>query len=195
MSEREEVSYGFRRSDAGRLVLRTDLVERGLLDTLADQLMNILAPEPQNVDLDPIARMVGIDTEVSAPTDDVVRRLLPDAYTDDPEAAADFRRFTDRDLRTTKIAHAAVVRDCLARSGEKVTLTAAEAESWLGFLNDARLALGTRIGITEDNHEELADLPEDDARSGMYHVYDWLTFLQESLVQALMRGQGDASST
>ncbi len=185
MTEHEEVAYGFRRSDAGRFVLRTDLVERGLLDTLADQLMNILAPEPQDADLDPLARMVGIDVQVAAPTDDVVLRLLPDAYTDDPEATADFRRFTDRDLRSTKIAHAAVVRDCLARSGEKVTLTEAEAQSWLGFLNDARLALGTRIGISEDNHAELADLPEEDPRSGMYHVYDWLTFLQESLVQCL----------
>jgi hypothetical protein len=184
MSERDEVSYGFRRSDAGRLVLRTDLVERGLLDTLADQIMNIMAPTEQNLDLDPIARMVGIDPEVEAPTDEVVRRLLPDAYREDPESTADFRRFTDRELRTAKVAHAAVVRDCLARSGEKVTLSADEAQSWLAFLNDARLALGTRIGITEDNHEELSDLPEDDPRSGMYHVYDWLTFLQESLLQA-----------
>lgn len=184
MSEHEEVSYGFRRSDAGRLVLRTDLVERGLLDTLADQIMNIMAPTAQNADLDPIARMVGIDAEVEAPTDEVVRRLLPDAYRDDPDSTADFRRFTDRDLRTAKVAHAAVVRDCLARSGEKVTLSPDEAQSWLAFLNDARLALGTRIGITEDNHDELSDLPEKDPRSGMFHVYDWLTFLQESLLQA-----------
>jgi len=184
MSDHEEVAYGFRRSDSGRLVLRTDLVERGLLDTLADQIMNIMAPTAQNVDLDPIARMVGIDAEVEAPTDEVVRRLLPDAYRDDPDATADFRRFTDRDLRTAKVAHAAVVRDCLARSGEKVTLSADEAQSWLAFLNDARLALGTRVGITEENHQELSDLPDEDPRSGMYHVYDWLTFLQESLLQA-----------
>ena len=182
----DDVSYGFRRSDAGRLVLRTDLVERGLLNTLADQLMNILTPPENDLDLDPLARMVGIDAEVAMPTDEVLLRLLPDAYTDDAEAAADFRRFTDRDLREIKIAHAGVVRTTLERSGEKVTLTPDEALSWLGFLNDARLALGTRMGISESNHEELAHLPDEDLRSGMYHVYDWLTFLQESLIQALM---------
>ena len=48
-------------------------------------------------------------------------------------------------------------------------------DSWLGLLNDARIAIGTRIQISEDNHEELAGLPDDDPRSGLFHVYDWLT--------------------
>jgi hypothetical protein len=34
---------------------------------------------------------------------------------------------------------------------------------------------------------EFAELPEEDPRSATYHVYDWLTFLQESLVRAVMR--------
>ena len=53
------------------------------------------------------------------------------------------------------------------------------------LLNDARIAIGTRIQISEDNHEELAGLPDDDPRSGLFHVYDWLTFLQESLVRCM----------
>ena len=47
------------------------------------------------------------------------------------------------------------------------------------------IAVGTRIQISEDNHEELAGLPDDDPRSGLFHVYDWLTFLQESLVRCM----------
>ncbi len=53
----------------------------------------------------------------------------------------------------------------------------------MGFLNDARLAIGTRIELTDDNHDDLAELPEDDPRAGLLDVYDWLTYLQETLVQ------------
>ena len=57
---------------------------------------------------------------------------------------------------------------------------------WIGFLNDTRLAIGTRLEITDDAHEWLESLPDDDPRAGLYQVYDWLTFLQESLVQRLL---------
>jgi hypothetical protein len=67
-----------------------------------------------------------------------------------------------------------------------VVVSADEAPAWLGVLTDLRLALGTRLGVTEDNHEELAALPDDDPRAGTFHVYDWLTFLQETLVRAVM---------
>ncbi len=59
-------------------------------------------------------------------------------------------------------------------------------DAWLGFLNDTRLTLGSRLDISEDNHDELASLPEDDPRAGLFQVYDWLTFLQESIVQHLL---------
>ena len=36
---------------------------------------------------------------------------------------------------------------------------------------------------TLDNHDDLAELPEDDPRAGLLDVYDWLTYLQETLVQ------------
>ena len=62
-------------------------------------------------------------------------------------------------------------------------LTADEALCWLGFLNDARIAIGIRLEVTEENHDELAELPEGDPRAGLFDVYDWLTFLQDSLVK------------
>ena len=67
-----------------------------------------------------------------------------------------------------------------------MTLTDPEARAWLGALNDLRLALGSRLAITEDAAEEFAALPDDDPRAATYHVYDWLTFLQDSLVRSLM---------
>jgi hypothetical protein len=33
---------------------------------------------------------------------------------------------------------------------------------------------------------ELAELPDDDPRAATFHVYDWLTYLQETLVRAVM---------
>ena len=109
--------------------------------------------------------------------------MFPAAYRDDDEAAGDFRRFTERDLRALKIANASKVAGCLERSGEKLVLTGDEALCWLGFLNDTRIAIGTRLEITEANHDELSELPAEDPRAGLFDVYDWLTFLQDSLVQ------------
>jgi hypothetical protein len=45
-----------------------------------------------------------------------------------------------------------------------------------------RLALGTALDITEGMPEEL---PEEDLRSAHLGVYQWLTFVQDSLVQAV----------
>jgi hypothetical protein len=33
---------------------------------------------------------------------------------------------------------------------------------------------------------DLAALPDDDPRAATFHVYDWLTYLQESLVHSVM---------
>ena len=176
---------GFSKTITGRLVLRVDVVEKGLLVSLAEQVCEFVTPNPHEHS-DPLAAIVGIDSEAEFPDDPAMARLFPDAYPDDPEASLDFRRFTQRSLQEDKLAHARTVLQTLSKSGEKVTLGSGDIPSWLGFLNDARLAIGTRIEITEENHEELANLPEDDPRHGMFHVYDWLTYLQESLVQNLL---------
>ena len=176
---------GFSKTITGRLVLRVDVVEKGLLVSLAEQVCEFVTPNPHE-HADPLAAIVGIDSEAEFPEDPAMARLFPDAYPDDPEASLDFRRFTQRSLQEAKLAHARTVLQTLSKSGEKVTLGSGDIPSWLGFLNDARLAIGTRIEITEENHEELANLPEDDPRHGMFHVYDWLTYLQESLVQNLL---------
>ena len=176
-------TYGFQRTATGRVVLRADKVERGLLASVARQVIDLVKPEEMPEDADPLAAALGWTEGDVGPSDDpAVARLLPNAYADEAESA-DFRRFTERDLRQTKVQHATTVLEEIERSGEKITV--GSPESWLGTLNDARLAIGTRIQISEDNHEELAGLSEDDPRAGLFHVYDWLTFLQESLVRCL----------
>lgn len=177
------MTYGFQRTATGRIVLRVDQVEKGLLASVARQVIDLVEPEEPAADVDPLAAQIGWVEGAAGPSDDpAVARLLPDAYAD-PQEASEFRRFTEHDLRRTKVQHARDVLAEIERSGDKITVTS--PDSWLGTLNDARIAIGTRIQIAEDNHEELASLPEGDPRAGLFHVYDWLTFLQESLVRCL----------
>lgn len=180
------MTAGFTRTMTGRVVVRLDEDERQLLRSLAEQVIVFISPEAHDQGVDPLAVLVGIGADTERPEDPALIRLLPDAYPDDEEASAEFRRFTERGLRELKAAHAQSVLDALARSGDKVTLSPPELQSWLGFLNDARLALGVRLAISEDSHEELEQLSPEDPRFGMFQVYGWLSFLQETLVAILM---------
>lgn len=180
------MTTGFARTDSDRIVVRLDDLERAMLRSLAEQVITLVAPAQDADEVDPLAALVGISSDASTPDDPALARLLPDGYRDDPEAAGDFRRFTERGLRDMKVAHARTVIDALERSGEKVTLADDDLASWLGLLNDARLALGTRLGITDENHEQMSSLPDDDPRAAMVQVYDWLTFLQDSLLRLLL---------
>jgi hypothetical protein len=183
---------GFHRSASGRFTARFDEVERAILISLADQLIAFMTPDDElDPDADPLARMVGLDLDArsAAPDDPALARLLPSAYRDDAEAAADFRRFTERSLREAKVSHARTMRHTLERSGEKVALSQADANSWLMALNDARLALGTRLEIVDDD-PRFADpdsLDDDDPQMATFHVYDWISHLQDTLVRALSR--------
>lgn len=134
------------------------------------------------------------------PGDPALARLFPDAYTDlgpDGDAAtasAEFRRYTENDLRARKRDDAqAVIRslEALAPEGEEratLHLKPEECRQWLGALNDLRLVLASRLEIVEDeDFEELLELPDDDPRSPLVLTYGWLTALQDTLVEALMR--------
>ena len=160
-------------------------VEIALLQSLALQMIDFVEPRATDGD-DPLVALVGIDPHAEIPDDPALLRLLPDAYPDDQDASAEFRRYTERDLRAAKADNARAVATVLERSDATVDIDAERAPAWLGFLNDSRLTLGTRLGVTEDNHEALAGLPESDPRAGLFQVYDWLTFLQDSLVQRLL---------
>ena len=130
--------------------------------------------------------MLGIGRPAQAPQDPALARLLPDAYRDDPDAAGEFRRFTEQSLRTAKQESARTVLDTLPSGGGQVKLSGEQAQSWLRALNDVRLALGVRLGVTEEFEEQWQELDPLDPRSAAFEVYAWLGGVQESLVQALM---------
>ncbi|GAB3914288.1 hypothetical protein GCM10011575_17990 [Microlunatus endophyticus] len=183
-------------------VISTDLSadEVAMLDSLLHELIELVAPgEPQGDQPtageesdDPFeawAAELGDQGPVETPDDPVLRRLLPDAYPDDPKASAEFRRFTDRDLRRKKVADAEVaLRHLAATDGgqQDLRIPIAEAGSWLRVLTSLRLAVAGRLGITDnDSADAVAMIDDDDPRAFMVSIYDWLGFAQETLVSAL----------
>jgi hypothetical protein len=187
--------HGFRRGRRG-IQARFSERERALLTQLFGQLDELLdpggpanAPAEHEGQADPLEALVGLtSTAAERPSDPALARLLPDGYADDEQASSEFRRYTESDLRTGKRDAAGAVLAGLRESGDgPVRLDEDTARLWLGALNDVRLVLGTRLGVTEQTYEELGHLRHDDPRYGPLAAYDWLTYLQETLVRALAR--------
>jgi len=181
------------------------VAETELLASLVGQLLDLVHGDmddsPVRPPEDPLAAAIGFSF-ADRPTDPVLLRLFPDGYQDDDEAAADFRRFTETSLRETKSNAAATVLASLATAegarpdgdadaevtqGEKIRidLDKEQATAWLRTLTDLRLALGTRLGVEEGDEEHWGKLPSDDPRRHVHDVYDWLGWVQETLVRAL----------
>jgi hypothetical protein len=112
------------------------------------------------------------------PEDPVTHRLYPDGYTDDEGASAEFRSLVQEDLRAERAARLTACRAELPTDGGRIELDADAADRWIRVLNDLRLALGTRLEVSEDRDLD----PEQD---GAY-LYDWLTAVQDTLVGQLM---------
>jgi len=129
--------------------------------------------------------MFSLSDSAALPDDPVLARLLPDAYTGDPAAAGEFRRYTESGLRSGKVAAARTVLGTLPEGGGRVRLTVDEAQAWLRSLNDIRLALGVRLNVTEDRDAMLEQAAQGGPQAAGLWIYDWLTLLQETLVEAL----------
>ncbi|MFC6886579.1 MULTISPECIES: DUF2017 domain-containing protein [Actinomadura] len=167
------------------VVVRLEPEEAALVRALMEQLVTLLGDAP---DGDDELASIGIADKAEKPDDPVLARLFPDAYRDDGDAAGEFRRYTELGLRDGKREAAGTVLGALAdatSSGVDTVLDKEQAQAWLRALNDVRLALGTRLDISEEWYEEAQDLDPRDPRTAMFAAYDWLTMLQESLVQAV----------
>ena len=198
--ETGDVVQGFRRVRRGGVTARFDHTQAGIIRALVSQVAELVgepaeapgAPQgggpgpagPGNPLAD-LADLLDSRAPEGPPEDPALARLLPDAYRGDTEAAGEFRRFTEQDLRSGKVAAAQTVLATLPEDGGKVSLSAEDGQVWLRALNDVRLTLGVRLSITEDFAERAVDLDPADPRSAYLAIYDWLTFLQETLVRAL----------
>jgi hypothetical protein len=177
---------GFKRHGDHSYVAQFADSEKEVLLNLCEQIIELLAERTDHGNDDPLAAMVGITSHDSPPEDDVLQRLLPNAYADSVDSS-DFRRYTESTLRAKKQAHAIVMRIHLKSSEDGIVdLDHENANAWLGAINDIRLALGVRLKVESNSHEHLEILALDDPLRGVYAVYTWLGWLQESLLAALI---------
>ncbi|MEE4490367.1 DUF2017 domain-containing protein [Streptomyces sp. NPDC050529] len=189
----------FEATPGGGAAVALDEVEIAILRSLAVQLLELIGPgdEPAEGE-DPLAALFA-EGPSEPPSDPALARLFPEAYGDDDTelraASAEFRRFTENDLRTRKRDDALVVvrtLDALTPAGDEaavLTLTADECRNWLGSLNDLRLTIGTRLEVSDEDGGEdgsLYRLPDSDPRKPMVMAYLWLGGLQETLIETLM---------
>lgn len=183
--------------DGGIYSLDLSLDEAHILINLVEQLLELLGEGDFNHHYDgsdPFAQLMSqlkaAPEEVTTPEDPVLLRLLPSAYAD-PEAAADFRRYTEPTLRGKKKRTLAQVREALAiivdedRAG---TVADLDSEVWLMAINDLRLALSVRLEIDPDSFDLFESLAEEDPQKAIYAVYFWLGWLQENLLNLLTGG-------
>ncbi|MEU1627326.1 DUF2017 domain-containing protein [Streptomyces sp. NPDC020096] len=191
----------FEAAPDGGAAIALDEVEISILRSLAVQFLELVGPGPGGSadDSDPLAALFA-DGPTQPPSDPALARLFPNAYCDPGKApddkaeaaSAEFRRYTENDLRARKREDAlAVVHalDALTPAGDRgavLKVTGDEAQRWLGALNDLRLTIGSRLDVDEDPDSELYQLPDDDPRKPLMMAYMWLGGLQESLIETLL---------
>lgn len=183
-----------------KTVLILEGVENDLMPNLVQQLLDVLEHDSEGVTPttdeapDPFARWEAsfsqtetIETEDFGEPDPFMARLFPNPYPDDPEAAHDFRRFTQADERRQKIAECHTVLDDLSRiSRGRVEIPADHLGAWLKTINNLRLVLSVVLGITDEvSSDEVAMLPDDDPKAVVHHYYAWLGWMLETLIEAL----------
>lgn len=106
-----------------------------------------------------------------------VRRLFPTAYVDDPERDKGFQVFAKDQLIEQRYTAVGVMQATV----DSDVLTEEELSAWMRIMNDMRLVLGTKLDVSEDDHE--VDFEADDADDqAWYHI---LGQLLGDIVEAL----------
>jgi hypothetical protein len=169
----------FKSGLGGKITLKLDDAEQGVLSQLFEQMAELLNDSESETSADPLAKMLNMGGSTQISEDPALARLFPDGYSDDEHASADFRRFTEQDLRAQKLTALTTVQETLSDWTGKSSISAAHAQDWLKALNDLRLVLGTRLEITDEAETDFeADEPG-------IHLYNYLTYLQGTLIDSL----------
>ncbi|MGI8407190.1 MAG: DUF2017 family protein [Actinomycetota bacterium] len=120
--------------------------------------------------------------EAELAQDPVNQRLFPQAYEDAADSSA-YNELIGDELRNTKKLAARTVLERLGERGElHSSIPEEEVDAWLTLITDLRLAIGTRLGVTEETMADDMDTDSSDAQA--YAVMHWLGWLQESILTA-----------
>lgn len=196
------MARAFRRK-GDRLVGKLDEAERLIVASLMEQTRSLLAPDVASTG-DAFADLIAsLESSVETPEgmprgtdpgdrDPALARLLPDAHRGDPAVAAEFRRLTEQDLRRRKSDGLTVAIEALrgVTDGDRVSLDLETAQAFVVALTDTRLLIGERLGLRTEEDVEALELQlraePDNPVAYAAAVYDFLTWLQDTLVGALM---------
>lgn len=128
--------------------------------------------------------------------DPVRRRMYPRAYLDPTEEDAEnaWQQMVHPGLVRGKMGHHDLMVASLDRVAPaqgrfllgtpdalEILLSDTEADAWMSAIQDARIFLGFSLELSEEQPE----IPDDDPRAGAYTIYEYLSFLQDDLVNAL----------
>ncbi|MFP5318807.1 MAG: DUF2017 family protein [Acidimicrobiia bacterium] len=157
MSPLRPLGRRIKRSRRGGVELRLPEEEREFLRTLAPDMRELLG----------------------TPDDPAVGRLFPPAYPDDQERQAAYRLLAGSELMDSHLA----ALEALEAAADAERLDEDQAHAWMRALNEVRLVLGTRLDVTEEGTERPRS--RDDPRLAAFAAYDYLSALQDELIDAL----------
>jgi hypothetical protein len=100
--------------------------------------------------------------------DPATRRLFPTAYPDDEKRDAEYRDLVGDELLRGQLD----ALDTVERTVDGEVLDRDELEAWMRALNGVRLAIGTRLDVSEEEVDDI-DLDAPDAHDRL--VYYFLT--------------------
>ena len=148
----------------GGFELKIPAQERDLLRSLGPELRQLLVEQ----------------APTATPGEDpAVDRLFPVAYPTDEERQKEYRLLVHDELLSSHLGALAVLEE----TADAERLDEDQLLAWMRALNDVRLVLGTRLDVTEEGDERPVD--RDDPRASAFAIYDYLTYLQGEVIEAL----------
>ncbi len=201
------------REQGDAAVAELDAEERAVIARVVADVGLLLGGEPFGMESEPadggeedplFEHLRGLEASLADPEDPAVLRVLPNAVPTDREAADEFRRFTEPDLRRTKVARLRTIWLALSEDEPEWVVPEAEALATAAALTDIRLVLASRLGLETDEdatalHDQIdraqraiesgvaEDTVPDVERVWLGMLYQALTWLQESLMTYVMR--------
>ncbi|MDA8372837.1 MAG: DUF2017 family protein [Actinomycetota bacterium] len=141
-----------------------------------DRFENLLTDEEKEL----LGMLPGVVVEAIAAHSPYVTRLFPPTYPFDHTAQKEIE-----DVGSDSLAeeHRRILEG-LADTVNKPVLTHQDLVVWVGAINDIRLLIGTALDV----YEEMDRPGEDDPRFQDFVIFDYLTWLQGSLL-AFLSGQ------